>query len=289
MKTLMSTAGAGAAAGASTELPDVLPAGAKCGPWIVEREIGRGGMGAVYAVVHEDIGKRAALKIVHRRLLTPAFNIDRVMLEAKVVNAVGHPNIVDIFETGKLEDGRPYVVMERLEGQALSCRADDGKIQPDLVIGILLQVCDALIAAHAAHIVHRDLKLDNVFLVDNVDGSPSAIDAAVDSARDATTVDATSVDAAPIDAPEQRYVRIQINMSGAVNLAGGGSCHHTAPMNTCVFAVPTGAVVQLQAIPDPEYRFDKWESGPCVSQGATCAFLPTLALTEVNVKFREDD
>jgi serine/threonine-protein kinase len=70
--------------------------------------------GAVYAVVHEDIGKRAALKIVHRRLLTPTFNIDRVMLEAKVVNAVGHPNIVDIFETGKLADGRPYVVMERL-------------------------------------------------------------------------------------------------------------------------------------------------------------------------------
>ncbi len=166
----MSTAGAaGAAAPTVPDAPDVLLSGFKCGPWVIEREIGRGGMGAVYAVVHEDIGKRAALKIVHRRLLTPAFNIDRVMLEAKVVNAVGHPNIVDIFETGKLEDGRPYVVMERLEGQPLSFRADEGKILPDEVIAILLQVCDALIAAHAANIVHRDLKLDNVFLVDNVD------------------------------------------------------------------------------------------------------------------------
>nr|MBA3457378.1 serine/threonine protein kinase [Deltaproteobacteria bacterium] len=165
----MSTAGAGAATAAVSDTPDVLPAGAKCGPWVIEREIGRGGMGAVYAVVHEDIGKRAALKIVHRRLLTPAFNIDRVMLEAKVVNAVGHPNIVDIFETGKLEDGRPYVVMERLEGQPLSYRADEGKILSDQVVAILLQVCDALIAAHASHIVHRDLKLDNVFLVDNVE------------------------------------------------------------------------------------------------------------------------
>lgn len=177
METQVSTAGAGAvaaAAAAPADSPDVLPAGSKCGPWIVDREIGRGGMGAVYAVVHEDIGKRAALKIVHRRLLTPAFNIERVMLEAKVVNAVGHPNIVDIFETGKLEDGRPYVVMERLEGQPLSFRADEGKILPDQVIAILLQVCDALIAAHAVHIVHRDLKLDNVFLVDNVDepGTP---------------------------------------------------------------------------------------------------------------------
>jgi len=177
METQVSTAGAGAvaaAAAAPTDSPDVLPAGSKCGPWIVDREIGRGGMGAVYAVVHEDIGKRAALKIVHRRLLTPGFNIDRVMLEARVVNAVGHPNIVDIFETGKLEDGRPYVVMERLEGQPLSTRADEDKILPDQVIAILLQVCDALIAAHAVHIVHRDLKLDNVFLVDNVDepGTP---------------------------------------------------------------------------------------------------------------------
>jgi serine/threonine protein kinase len=167
MKTMVSTAGGNAPV--PVEGPDELPPGAKCGPWVVERELGRGGMGAVYAVVHEEIGKRAALKIVHRKLLTPAFNIDRVMLEAKVVNAVGHPNIVDIFETGKLEDGRPYVVMERLEGQPLSFRADEGKILADQVIAILLQVCDALIAAHAAHIVHRDLKLDNVFLVDNAD------------------------------------------------------------------------------------------------------------------------
>lgn len=166
MKTMVSTAG-----GALTPMPipDALPAGAKAGPWVVERELGRGGMGAVYAVVHEEIGKRAALKVVHGRLLTPSFNPERMLLEAKVVNQVGHPNIVDIFETGKLADGRPYIVMERLEGQPLAYRADEGKILPDLVIRILLQICDALIAAHAAGIIHRDLKLDNVFLVDNPD------------------------------------------------------------------------------------------------------------------------
>jgi len=165
MKTMVSTAASGQAG--APESPDVLVPGAKAGPWIVERELGRGGMGAVYAVVHEDIGKRAALKVVHKRLLGPSFNSDRMLLEAKVVNQVGHPNIVDIFETGKLSDGRPYIVMERLEGQPLSTRADNGKLLPDLVVGILLQICDALIAAHAAGVVHRDLKLDNVFLVDN--------------------------------------------------------------------------------------------------------------------------
>jgi len=166
MKTMVSTAGGLAGA---LECSDVLAPGSKAGPWLVERELGRGGMGAVYAVVHEEIGKRAALKVVHQRLLVPGFNSDRMLLEAKVVNQVGHPNIVDIFETGTLADHRPYIVMERLEGQSLAMRADDGKILPDLAIAILLQICDALIAAHAAGVVHRDLKLDNVFLVANPD------------------------------------------------------------------------------------------------------------------------
>jgi serine/threonine-protein kinase len=136
------------------------------GPWIVERELGRGGMGAVYAVVHEDIGKRAALKVMHRRLISGT-SAERILLEARVVNAVGHPNIVDIFETGALPDGRAYIVMERLDGVPLGERCEDGKILPDLVIAILVQICDALIAAHAAGIIHRDLKVDNVFLIDN--------------------------------------------------------------------------------------------------------------------------
>ena len=163
---MVSTAGAGLPPAPPGD--DVLRPGSKAGPWLVERELGRGGMGAVYAVVHEDIGKRAALKVVHRRLM-PGLHCDRMLLEAQVVNQVGHPSIVDIFETGRLEDGRPYIVMERLCGQSLAVRADEGKLLPDLVIAILLQVCDALTAAHAAGIVHRDLKPDNVFLVDNFD------------------------------------------------------------------------------------------------------------------------
>jgi serine/threonine-protein kinase len=172
MQTMVSTAGSipepVPAAGVEASENDELQAGDKAGPWIVERELGRGGMGAVYGVIHEGIGKRAALKVMHRRLVSGS-SAERILLEAKVVNAVGHPNIVDIFETGTLEDGRPYIVMERLDGMPLSFRADEGKILPDQVIGILLQVCDALIAAHAANIVHRDLKLDNVFLIDNPD------------------------------------------------------------------------------------------------------------------------
>src|SRR6478672_11204635 len=171
MQTMVPTAGTApsemAAVVAAEAEEDMLP-GAKAGPWVVERELGRGGMGSVYAVTHEGIGKRAALKVMHRRLTTTS-SAERILLEARVVNQVGHPNIVDIFETGALPDGRPYIVMERLEGVALSYRADEGKILPEHVISILLQICDALLVAHAANVVHRDLKLDNIFLIDNPD------------------------------------------------------------------------------------------------------------------------
>src|SRR3954451_15099282 len=124
MQTMVPTAGTApsemaAIVAADAEQDDMLP-GFKAGPWVVERELGRGGMGSVYAVNHEGIGKRAALKVIHQ--LLGAAHADRMIVEARVVNRVGHPNIVDIFDTGALEDGRPYIVMERLDGQSLAQR-----------------------------------------------------------------------------------------------------------------------------------------------------------------------
>ncbi|HEV7556380.1 MAG TPA: serine/threonine-protein kinase, partial [Kofleriaceae bacterium] len=151
------------------DTPDVLPAGATAGPWRVDYELGRGGMGTVYAVTHVEIGKRAALKLMHKKLSGRHLDVERMRLEAKVVNQVQHPNIVDIFETGELADGRPYIVMERLDGVSLGARAMTGKLLPDQVIAILRQVCEAVMAAHEAGIIHRDLKVDNVFLIETED------------------------------------------------------------------------------------------------------------------------
>lgn len=121
-------------------------------------------MGTVYAVTHEEIGKRAALKVMHDFLAT-GVTAERIKLEARVVNRVGHPNIVDIFETGSLDDGRPYIVMERLDGTSLGALAYEARLMPDRAVDFLIQICDALIAAHAAGVIHRDLKLDNVFVL----------------------------------------------------------------------------------------------------------------------------
>src|SRR5690242_14209245 len=96
-------------------------------------------MGVVYEAVHAEIGKRAALKIVRAEMVTTPMGGDRFVQEAKVVNQIGHPNIVDIFHVGRLGDGRPYLVMELLRGRTLGDRLDGGRIPALEAIDILLQ------------------------------------------------------------------------------------------------------------------------------------------------------
>lgn len=142
-----------------------LAIGDRAGVWKVERELGRGGMAAVYAVTHTKFGKRAALKLAHRAILGPQFTPETFLREARVANLVEHPCVPDVFATGTF-DGRPYLVMERLAGETLGDRLARGPMEKAAAIDVLLELCDVLAAAHAAGVVHRDLKLDNVFLLD---------------------------------------------------------------------------------------------------------------------------
>jgi serine/threonine-protein kinase len=143
----------------------LLP-GAVLGEWRIEAQVGEGGMGTVYAAVHTVIGKRAAIKVIRNRLHADLHAAERFLQEARVVNQVGHPNIVDIFQLGRLDDGRPYLVMELLQGATLGERLDLGRVPVIEAIDILLQVCAALSAAHASGVIHRDLQPDNIFLAE---------------------------------------------------------------------------------------------------------------------------
>jgi eukaryotic-like serine/threonine-protein kinase len=143
--------------------PATLVVGQKIGSWRVEGELGRGGMATVYAVSHVRFGKRAALKLAHREALGEKLTPETFLREARIVHLVDHPGVGDVFATGTF-DGRPYLVMERLAGATLGQLRDARRLSRADALAILVELCDAIAAAHAAGVIHRDLKLDNVFI-----------------------------------------------------------------------------------------------------------------------------
>ncbi len=121
-------------------------------------------MGAVYAGHHPVIGKKVAVKVLAPQCAAVPDLVRRFAEEARAVNKIGHPNIIDIFSFGTLPDARPYFVMEFLEGASLGQRLEAGDLKPDETRRILRQICSALEAAHRAGIVHRDLKPENIWI-----------------------------------------------------------------------------------------------------------------------------
>ena len=136
------------------------------GEYRIEAQIGEGGMGVVYAAVHPLIGKRAAIKVLKAELCRSAFNVERFIDEARIVNQIGHQNIVDVFAFGQTKDGRSYFVMEWLKGESLRARIARSRLDFSEICEIVRPLARALEAAHEHGVIHRDLKPDNIFLVD---------------------------------------------------------------------------------------------------------------------------
>ncbi|MDQ3337952.1 MAG: protein kinase [Myxococcota bacterium] len=135
------------------------------GNYRIVRLLGTGGMGVVYLAEHVAIGRKAVIKFVQEKLESKEL-ATRFFLEAKTTAAIRHPGIVDVFDYGQDETGRHYIVMEYLEGESLRVRLRREKPLPlDVAIALGTQMASALGAAHAAGVIHRDLKPDNVFLV----------------------------------------------------------------------------------------------------------------------------
>ncbi|HTA19332.1 MAG TPA: serine/threonine-protein kinase, partial [Polyangia bacterium] len=136
------------------------------GRYTIEREIGRGGMGAVYEGVHLRLNRRVAVKLMARELATNTEALARFRREAEVTSQLGHPHIVQVFDFGEAPSGEPYLVMEFLEGEDLEGRLRRaGRLSAGTAAHIIKQIASALAATHGKGIVHRDLKPANVFVL----------------------------------------------------------------------------------------------------------------------------
>jgi serine/threonine protein kinase len=141
------------------------------GRYRVIKQLGEGGMGQVYLAEHIAIEKHVALKVLHAEYAHKGDIVARFQQEAISASRIKHPNVLDVFDFGQLENGCFYLAMEFLEGNDLADEIQRSRvIDPHRGLRIALQICRALAAAHGKGVVHRDMKPENVFLQRTPDG-----------------------------------------------------------------------------------------------------------------------
>jgi predicted Ser/Thr protein kinase len=134
------------------------------GPYRIERELARGGMGAVYLARHDQLGRVAALKVLLADRSRTASSLERFQIEAEAVGRLKHPGIVGIYEAG-VHHFSPYLAMEFVEGTSLQdLLREGGPFEPRRAVELTLRMAEALEHAHTQGVLHRDLKPDNVLL-----------------------------------------------------------------------------------------------------------------------------
>lgn len=146
------------------------------GKYRIISKVGQGGMGAVYKALHVAFDELRALKVITRELMADELFVKRFKHEAVITRKLQHPNAVRVDDIDEAEDGRPFIVMEYIEGQSLKKLIQDhGALPVPRVCSIVKQVAAALDAAHALGLVHRDIKPDNIVLIETSEGEQAKV------------------------------------------------------------------------------------------------------------------
>jgi serine/threonine-protein kinase len=151
----------------------VRPGDKIAGKYLVERVIGRGGMGIVMLAMHEQLGQRVAIKLLMHEAYGSTDIVKRLLREARATAQLTSEHVTKVMDVGTLDDGAPYMVMEHLRGEDLSgLLKANGALPVERALVYVLQACEGVAEAHARGIVHRDLKPANLFVTSRADGSP---------------------------------------------------------------------------------------------------------------------
>jgi tRNA A-37 threonylcarbamoyl transferase component Bud32 len=217
--------------------------GSTLGSYTIQRELGRGGMGAVFVGVHALLGRQAAIKVLLPELSRHRDIVQRFFNEARAATAIKHPGIVEVYDFGTAADGSAYIVMELLAGESLASRLQRGRLAPAQALLVARQVAAALGAAHRAGIVHRDLKPDNIYLEPDEESALGA--------------------------------RVKLLDFGIAKLSDAGALTRTsagAVMGTPYYMAPE----QCRGAPDLDHRADLYALG-CVLYEMLCGRPPFVA------------
>ena len=143
-----------------------LGPGDRVGSFVLIEPLGAGGMGEVFLAEHEALGRHVAIKILHAEHRHNARMHERFAREARIASRVVHENVAAVTELHVLDDGRPYMVMEYIDGDDLGIVSEHGLSLPQFV-SLATQIADALAAAHRAGVIHRDLKPSNILVTED--------------------------------------------------------------------------------------------------------------------------
>ena len=171
-----------------------LAAGVRLGPYEIRELLGVGGMAEVYRAHDPRLGRDVAVKVVFTEGTPDLERVRRFEQEARAVAALSHPNVLTVYDVGGSE-GRPYLVLELLQGESLRSRLDRGPVPLREAVEIAVDVCRGLAAAHELGLVHCDLKPENLFLT--TDGRVKILDFGIARLTHGGQGDAADTDTSP--------------------------------------------------------------------------------------------
>ncbi len=259
----------------AADLADDLPENGRIGPYQVLHEIGRGGMGTVYAAERDDehFRKRVALKLV-KRGMDSAEILRRFRYERQILASLEHPNIARLYDGGVTGDGRPYLVMEYVGGRTIDRYCDDEELSIDQRLELFGSVCEAVRYAHRSLVVHRDLKPSNILVTE--DGTVKLLDFGI--------AKLLSDEVAPLSAPvTQTGIRVMTLEYASPEQVRG------APVTTASDAYSLGIV--LYELLTGHRPFELAGKAPAEAERAVLSGnpeAPSTAVTRAKVRRRRD-